>query len=208
MNLRKGVLADVGVVKSIVCRFIAGLAFLSKIMYCRESTMKILVSDIVEEGIDVEFEETIDRDELRLLLPVKASLHIERVKDEVLVRGSLSTSLEMECSRCLKDFAEERNVAMNVVFHSLEELKGEEKHEIKRDELDMGFYRGDMLDLRDLLEEQILLTIPMKPLCSEGCRGICPQCGADLNTGSCTCGEKRTDQRLDLLKKLLVDRKE
>jgi uncharacterized protein len=170
--------------------------------------MKILISDVVEEGIDVEFEETINKDELKLLLPVKASVHIEKVKEEVLVRGSLSTSLELECSRCLKNFVEDRNVAMNVVFHPVEELRGEEKHEIKRDELDMGFYRGDTLDLRDLLEEQILFTIPMKPLCSEGCKGICPQCGTDLNTASCTCREKRTDPRLDLLKKLLVDRKE
>jgi uncharacterized protein len=170
--------------------------------------MKILISDIVEEGIDVEFEEAINRDELKLLLPLKASLHIEKVKDEVLVRGTLSTSLEMECSRCLKRFVEDRNVAMNVVFHPVEELRGEERHEIKLDELDMGFYQGDALDLHDLLKEQILLTIPMKPLCSEGCRGMCQQCGADLNITACTCAKKRTDPRLDLLKKLLVDRKE
>jgi DUF177 domain-containing protein len=170
--------------------------------------MKILISDIVEEGIDVEFEETINRDEIKLLLPVKATLRIEKVNDEVLVKGTLSTSIEMECSRCLKSFSEDRNVAMNVVFHPVEELRGEERHEIKLDELDMGFYRGDALDLYDLLKEQILLTIPMKPLCSEACRGMCQQCGADLNIAACACSEKKTDPRLDLLKKLLVDRKE
>jgi len=170
--------------------------------------MKILISDIGDEGLDVAFEETIETGEVKLLSPVKASFHIDKVNEEILVKGDLSALLEMECSRCLKQFEEERDVKVNVVFHPLEELRGEEKHEIKDDELDMGFYRGDELDLKDLLREQILLTVPMKPLCSEGCRGICPWCGADMNIVNCTCEKKGLDQRLTVLKKLLDKGKE
>ena len=170
--------------------------------------MKILISDIGDEGLDVEFEETIETGEVKLLSPAKASFHIDKVNEEILVKGDLSALLEMECSRCLKQFEEERDVKVNVVLHPLEELRGEEKHEIKDDELDMGFYRGDELDLKDLLREQILLTIPMKPLCSEGCRGICPWCGADMNIVNCTCEKKGPDQRLTVLKKLLDKGKE
>jgi len=170
--------------------------------------MKILISDIGDEGLDVAFEETIETEEVKLLSPAKASFHIDKVNEEILVKGDLSALLEMECSRCLKHFEEARDVEVNVVFHPLEELQGEEKHEIKDDELDMGFYRGDILDLKDLLKEQILLTIPMKPLCSEGCRGICPRCGADMNIVSCTCEKKSLDPRLTVLRKLLDTGKE
>jgi uncharacterized protein len=97
---------------------------------------------------------------------------------------------------------------INVVYHPVEELRGEEKHEVREDELDMGFYRDDELDIQDLVAEQILLNVPMKPLCSESCRGICPKCGTDMNVNPCRCEQKKTDPRLAVLKKLLEEGKE
>ena len=70
-------------------------------------------------------------------------------------------------------------------------------------ELDMDFYSGDEMDLMTLVKEQIVLHIPMKPLCNDRCKGICLTCGKDLNTGDCTCPEKEKDGRFDILKKLL-----
>lgn len=170
--------------------------------------MKILLSDITDEGIDVEFEEILEPGPFKLLSPVKAALHIDKISSEVVVRGEVKALLELQCSRCLRNFERKADLDVDVVYHPVEDLKGEERHEIKDDELDTGFYEGNELDVRDLVKEQIILSIPIKPLCSESCKGICPQCGEDLTSDTCACGEKETDPRLAVLKKLLDKGKE
>ncbi len=170
--------------------------------------MKIVLSDITEEGLDLDFEETFASGPLRLLSPVKARLRIDKVGSEVLARGEVRSDIELQCSRCLSMFSKDIIVDINVVYHPLEELTGEEKHEIKEDELDMGFYKGDELDVYDLVQEQIMLSVPMKPLCNETCRGLCPKCGADLNITKCSCEQKEPDPRLEVLRKLFEGRKE
>ena len=70
------------------------------------------------------------------------------------------------------------------------------------DELDIGFYRNDELDLSGVVSEQVVLEIPMKPVCREGCRGLCPQCGADLNEANCGCDHTVSDPRFAALAEL------
>lgn len=169
--------------------------------------MKVQVSDITDEGLDLEFQETV-KVSVSLLSPVKARLRLDKVGSEVLAQGELNTRMELQCSRCLRNFPKDMDMNVNVVYHPVEELGEEEKHEVREDELDMGFYRDDELDIHDLVVEQILLNVPMKPLCSESCRGICPKCGADMNVNPCKCEQKETDPRLAVLKKLLEEGKE
>lgn len=170
--------------------------------------MKILLSDITEDGLDTEFNEAIETDVIRMLSPLKAKLRIGKVSSEILVNGSLSALVEMQCSRCLNNFTNKTDININVVYHPVEELKGVDRHEIKDDELDTGFYRDEQLDISELLKEQLILSLPMKPLCSESCRGICFRCGKNLNIDSCECRQEEPDPRLAKLKKLLDDRKE
>jgi len=169
--------------------------------------MKVQVSDITDEGLDLEFQEIV-KVSVPLLLPAKVRLRLEKVASEVFAQGEVSTRMELQCSRCLRNFPKDMDMNINVVYHPLEELTGEEKHEVREDELDMGFYRDDELNIQDLVAEQILLNVPMKPLCSESCRGICPKCGADMNVNPCRCEQKETDPRLAVLKKLLEEGKE
>jgi uncharacterized protein len=74
-------------------------------------------------------------------------------------------------------------------------------------DLDVGFYRDDQIDLSAVLSEQVVIDVPMKPVCSEECKGLCPNCGADLNEGECNCKEDKTDPRLaplaEIKKKLI-----
>jgi len=163
--------------------------------------MKILISQIPEEGLDLELEETIESNSI--VSPIRASLRIEKVNAEVIVKGKVKADVKLQCSRCLKDFQSELSVPVNGIYHPVEELKGEDRHEIKSEELDMDFYSGEELNLLDLLTEQIVLNMPMKPLCNDLCKGICLKCGADLNEGSCSCNEKDIDSRFETLKKLL-----
>ncbi len=163
--------------------------------------MKVLISEIPEKGLDLELRETIENDVI--LSPVVARLRLEKVGNEVVVKGNLRADIKLQCSRCLKEFCSELSVPVDVVYHSVEELKGEDKHEVRVEELNTDFYSGEEMDLLALMEEQIVLNLPMKPLCAELCKGICPKCGTDLNVNSCTCNARVIDSRLEVLKKLL-----
>lgn len=163
--------------------------------------MKVFISEIPEKGIDLELRETIEND--IILSPVVARLRIEKVGNDVVVKGNLRADIKLQCSRCLKEFCSELSVPVDVVYHPVEELKGEDKHEVKVEELNTDFYSGEEMDILALLEEQIVLNLPMKPLCAELCKGICPKCGIDLNVNSCTCNTRVIDSRLEVLKKLL-----
>lgn len=161
--------------------------------------MKILISEIPNEGLDIDESENIESDIIRL--PVQIRLRVEKVGTEVMIRGNLIAEAYLQCSRCVGDFCSVLTVPVDVVYHPLAELKGDESHEVASDELNTDFYSGDELDILSLINEQIELALPMKPLCSDLCKGICPQCGADLNTGTCTCIRQATDTRLAALKK-------
>jgi uncharacterized protein len=162
--------------------------------------MKIIISDIPKEGLNVQIDEAVEFE--KRSAPVKAQLRIEKLGTEIIVSGSLHTEVPLQCSRCLKDFSHIISVPVDVVYHPLDELKGEDHYEVKNEELDTDFYAGEEMELNSLLQEQIDLNIPMKPLCSDFCKGICPVCGTDLNTDNCTCQDRKTDPRFEGLKKL------
>lgn len=164
--------------------------------------MKILITDIPDEGLYLDIEEKFGGEEVSLVSPVKAHLELTKAYSEIMVTGNVSAELELECSRCLKKYRRIMNEPVNVVYHPLAEI-GTDRHELKDDEMDMGFYQGEELDLQELIREQVMLNIQMKPLCDENCKGICSQCGTDLNAGTCSCEAKKVDSRLEILKKLL-----
>jgi uncharacterized protein len=163
--------------------------------------MKIKISDIPKEGLDLEFDETTGSD--GFALPARSRLRIDKSDDEIAVKGDLEVQVKFQCSRCLNDFSRVLSIPVDAIYHPVEELGTEERHEVMSEELDMDFYAGEELDLLDLLNEQIALHTPMKPLCSDACKGICPKCGADLNFENCKCTADSIDPRFEPLKKLL-----
>lgn len=164
--------------------------------------MKIVIADIPDEGLEVDIEERVEVEDVSLSGPVISQLSLNKVATEIIITGRLKAEMELQCSRCLKDFTQGLDIPVNVVYHPVEDVAGE-KHALKDEELDLGFYQGEELDLQELLKEQILLNTQMKPLCSERCKGICPKCGKDLNTGQCSCSQKEIDPRLEVLKNFL-----
>ncbi len=169
--------------------------------------MKIAIEDIPDEGLNLDIGEKLKLDDDFVISPVTANLALHKTGREVIVNGRLKAVLDFQCSRCLKNFRKDLDIPINVVYDATEEMPAE-RHELKGDEMDMGFYAGDQIDLDELLREQVLLNVQMKPLCDENCRGICPQCGKDLNIDTCNCEKKVTDPRLEVLKTLLEKRKE
>ena len=111
--------------------------------------------------------------------------------------------MELTCSRCLKSFERsiEKNFELDYRPDPMVEEEGEE-FSLTYSDLDIGFYRDQRLDLSSLISEQVVLEIPMKPVCHEECRGLCDQCGADLNEGDCDCKPHSVDPRLATLERL------
>lgn len=146
--------------------------------------MKIRISEIPEEGLEIDEEVSLKIDSGTA--PGRISLKVEKRGAEVFVQGNLDARLEMVCSRCLKEFMKTVSVPVDSVYHPMEELT-DESHELGPEELETGFYKNDELDVDQLASEQLLLNLPMKALCNEGCKGICPSCGKDLNQETCKC---------------------
>ncbi len=165
--------------------------------------MKIIISEIPDDGIELELAEEISSESIKVLSPVQAFIGIDKKDTEVIVKGVVSCNVEQECGRCLSAFNVGIKSQINVVYHCAEDIIMEGRCELKGDELDTGFYKNDILDIDELLIEQLLLNIPMKTLCSSNCKGLCLKCGIDLNLTQCNCEISGLDSRLAGLKQLL-----
>ena len=164
--------------------------------------MKIIVSEIPEDGIELDLKDDIKSDVVSIVSPVKSVMRLVKIEDEVMVKGALTADVELQCSRCLNHFPTRISSQVDVVYHPVKEIVKSEQHELKSAELDTVFYSNDLIETDDLLREQLILNLPMKPLCSPDCKGFCPKCGADLNIAGCGCETKETDSRFEVLKQL------
>lgn len=120
---------------------------------------------------------------------VEWSGSIVREHDRIRFRGSLKGVLELACDRCLDPSRTEITSDFDLFFEPRDSLAYEEDAEIELGEPDMrtAFLAGSELDVGDVITEQLLLALPMKPLCRDDCRGLCPQCGQNLNVAECDC---------------------
>jgi uncharacterized protein len=148
-------------------------------------------------------------EEYRVVAPVELSMVVEkRGSDTFRVAGRVNTRLQMACGRCLEPFEIPVDASFDLRYAPQTENAGEVEREIRVDDLETVYYREGLLDLTEMLREQFQLSVPMKPLCADDCRGLCPECGANLNLGSCSCAPKWEDPRLAPLKSLLNRSKE
>jgi len=115
-------------------------------------------------------------------------------EDRLRVRGEVKTELSAACSRCLSGFSRPVERYFDLVYAPDPQVDGGDDINLKYDDLEIGFYRDDRIDLRSVILEPILIDVPMKMVCDPDCKGLCAQCGINLNTSSCTC-EPTTDTR-------------
>jgi uncharacterized protein len=140
-------------------------------------------------------------DAYRIVSPVELGLDIHKDRERFRLVGTARTELELPCSRCLEPFRLPVNAAFDQRHLPQTEAPGDEA-EIAEEDLETSFYRDEQIDLNELLREQFYLALPMKPLCRDDCKGLCPQCGTNLNTGTCECAIGWEDPRLAPLKQL------
>jgi uncharacterized protein len=134
---------------------------------------------------------------------VRAELHVGRSGRGVMIGGDFSGTITLICSRCLEPFSHQAGDRFDVYCEpSVSTLPGEE-HNLGGDDLDVTYLEEGRIDTDHLLRENLLLTLPVQPLCRADCRGLCPQCGVNWNLGTCQCEARPSDPRLGVLRKLL-----
>jgi uncharacterized protein len=140
----------------------------------------------------------------RVASPVELSMDVEKAGgDAFRVTGRAATRLELDCSRCVEAFQVPVDATFELRYVPHVQNSGDGEREIAEDDLTTAFYREGSLDVVELLREQFQLALPMKPLCSDACRGLCPVCGANLNRTECGHELQWEDPRLAALKVLL-----
>ena len=141
-------------------------------------------------------------DDFRVVAPITLGFDIFKDKLQFRLAGRVQTTLELPCGRCLEPFTQAVDQSFDLRYQPHSENTGEGELEIEEDDLTTAFYENDEIDLGHLMQEQFLLALPMKPLCGEACQGLCPICGTNLNTGSCSCKRDWEDPRLAALRAL------
>ncbi|WP_227766731.1 YceD family protein [Zhaonella formicivorans] len=130
--------------------------------------------------------------------PVKVEAIATNTGKSILVRGKANTDISLRCGRCLQP------VSYKTEIEFQEEFFPQIKNAVPSSKEDtVRYYLGDTIDLKDVILEGIFLEIPMKAVCSESCRGLCPKCGVNLNEQQCVCLTEEIDPRLAVLQKML-----
>jgi uncharacterized protein len=139
---------------------------------------------------------------------VKAEITLEREFDHLRASGRVQVPIELYCSRCLVKYPSAIDSAFTIIFRkeSSRHSDVEEELELCDDDLISVVYSGDELDLSQEIEEQVAMEVPIKPLCGEGCKGLCCTCGADLNSESCACPADTINLKFSALKDYKVSR--
>ena len=125
-----------------------------------------------------------------------------QVVRDIRVAGSLETSLELACARCLDPVLEKVERHYDLLYRPLGTDAGREELSITAAEAEVSYYQGEGLLLEDVLREQVLLAAPLKAICREDCKGLCPHCGKNMNSEPCSCAEAVTDPRWSPLRDL------
>jgi len=169
--------------------------------------MLIEVSQIPPDGLDID----LPPGELDLGNPaelwegpasVRAAMHLGRSGRGLVIGGTFVGDVLLICSRCLERFPFQTRDRFDLYCEVAPQAPRGEERELDEDDLDVTYLEEGRINTDHLLRENILLSLPVQPLCREDCRGLCPQCGANLNLGSCGCRAPRVDPRLQILRKL------
>ena len=156
----------------------------------------IHVSKIPPEGLSIETplgpgEVHLDAEEGVALRGGTLRCHVERGDDDMVhVRGRLQAEVGLGCGRCLEAFALAVDQELDLFYlphEAGQDQEEEDEVELSDRDVVVAYYEGDRLDLGDVIREQIVLAVPLRRLCREDCRGLCPRCGLNRNQQPCDC---------------------
>jgi len=126
----------------------------------------------------------------------------ERIDGKADIHGAIETDVSLDCTRCLEPITKHLEIPFHAVFVDASEEDTNAEAEIEEDELDESLVEDGEIDMAEVIREQILLAVPDQIFCREDCKGLCPQCGANLNLIDCKCADDDIDPRWAALKSL------
>jgi len=169
--------------------------------------MRIQTEQLKESSVTFEFEVTATRfpslqemvrnRECDFTSPIQTRLKAVRIGEMVQIEGHVRTTIRLTCGRCLREFISplESEFALTYArdLPGFPEADQPVEKEIGAEEIGLIAFRGEEIDLTDGIQEQLILALPLRPLCSETCKGLCPRCGSDLNDADCKCSRPAAD---------------
>jgi uncharacterized protein len=182
------------------------------------SKMEIRLEQIEEEGLTFEFETSVDtfpvlaemdaNGECEFTAPLRTSLKALRIGEMVEINGDVETSVRLPCSRCLQPFERllKSNFALTYMQQTADVMEDNEPQEVELSAEDMGivYFQGEKINLKDAIQEQVVMEFPLRQLCKPDCKGLCPKCGADMNEDPCDCRQRPSTEKFAALKKWSV----
>lgn len=129
---------------------------------------------------------------IKLMQPINFTGILRKVQDDFILEGKIETVLELTCSRCIEKFSYKLNIMITEKFTNVYKENNEEDEII--------FIDNNVIDITQIIHNNIILTLPIKRLCKKDCKGLCQQCGINLNKFKCQCKSHDIDPRLAKLK--------
>jgi uncharacterized protein len=165
----------------------------------------IEIEDLKEEPLHVHHVFPIkdimfSHEDAELNAPVTTDFVLSHRDRDLKIEGSVETSILFRCSRCMKEFCTPFVAEFDLSYIPQQKFAGDSAEiELKYEDMEVEYYDGITFDVNVMVLEQIELAMPMQYVCREDCKGLCYQCGADLNEGECLCKKEPLDSRLSVL---------
>ncbi len=121
---------------------------------------------------------------------------------DIRVVGRLATGIQLSCARCLEPVEQDVRREFDLLYRPIGVDRKADEVAIHEADTEIGYYQGDGLALEDVMREQVLLAVPIRALCREDCRGLCPRCGRNWNKEKCGCAAPAADERWSALAQL------
>ncbi|MDR7869910.1 MAG: DUF177 domain-containing protein [Tissierellaceae bacterium] len=137
--------------------------------------------------------------EFKIIEPIKYKGEIYKVDGSYLIKANIGYRYETKCDRCFETTIKQINTSLSA---RLEDYG--KQYEDNEEDDDIIYYKKGILDLDEYILMEVASSLPMKSLCDEDCKGLCPKCGIDLNKESCNCEDDYIDPRFEKLKDLFV----
>lgn len=166
-----------------------------------EESLKELAYEEPTTDLNVAFEQGPVHD-YEFSRPARINVQYYRAGQELFFSGRALIEVVGECARCLEHFPFTLDVPFSFVL--VPRSHAGDGEALETEDVNLSFYEHQEVDLSPLVRDQVLLALPTRPLCKPDCRGLCANCGANLNAGECRCQKTTEDLRLAVLRNYRV----
>ena len=115
--------------------------------------------------------------------------------NKILLKGNLSAIAQVDCDRCLRAVEVPIESELNLWYVTVQDYESLPATALEDEDLALSVFDGEAVDIDEVVREQVLLAVPLRAVCREDCKGLCPVCGTDRNLKNCDCRTTETDAR-------------